>query len=280
MVDAAPPNESLPLPTPIVPSSVYSSNFINTAYGNTEDKKDIGVYGAYVSGGTKYAVFYREAATGRFKYGYTTTLPATTVTSVVLGDIALDALITTGVQSSSTTASTVLGFDISKNIASTNYPRTPSYGSCYINGYIRVNIFATGSWFNTGATWLAGPCSSDWSISTPTPNYGLKYTGPNAIAKFTYEFQLNGTLAGFYTLAIGSGTPVPIESAATNASGLDVRMTFVQINIGDNMNAASEFIAPINTNDSVIYYLAMQDATFSSGDTVSGGFNVTILEYT
>ncbi len=271
--------EDLPLPVPISVPSGFSSNFINVAYENTEDKKDIGIYGAYVSSGTKYAVFYREASSGRFKYGYTTTLPANTVTSVVLGDIAMDSIIATSLQMSSTTASTVLGFDSSKNIASTKYPRTPSYGSCYINNYIRVDIFTTGVWYNTGAVWLAGPCSSEWSLATPTPNFGLKYTGPNAIAKFTYEFQLNGTLAGFYTLAIGSGTPVPIESAATDASGLDVRMSFVQVNTGDNMNCASEFIAPINTNDSVIYYLSMQDAEFSSGDTVSGGFSAVILEY-
>ncbi len=278
MADVA-PNESLPLPVPLNVPYVTTSNFMNVAYGNTEDKKDIGVYGAYVSSGTKYAVFFREASSGRFKYGYTTTLPTSTVTSVVLGDISMDSIIGTGLQLSSATVSSVLGFDSSKNIVSTKYPTTPSYGSCYISIYTRINMPTPNVWYNAAGSWLAGSCSSQWSLATPTPNFGLKYTGPNAIVKITYTINSSGFAAGFATIAVGSGTPVPIESAAESAVGLDTRMTYIQKGDADGSTTGSIFTTTINTNDSIIFYSAGQSTGSDIFDVVSGGFSALVLSY-
>ncbi len=191
----------------------------------------------------------------------------------------MDSVIGTGLQLSSATASSVIGFNLTKNIASTKYPTTPSYGTCYISIYTRINTPVVNTWYNAAGSWLAGSCSSEWSLSTPTPNFGLKYTGPNAIVKITYSINSSGAAAAFTTLAIGANTPVPTESAASDASGLSPRMTYIQKNDADATCTSAIFTTTINTNDSIIFYAAAQSSPTNKFDVVSGGFGALVLEY-
>jgi hypothetical protein len=137
----------------------FKDNMVQIASDNSADAKDIGIYGKFISSGTKYGALYREAASGRFKYGVTTTLPTDTIASVTLGDIGFVNIYSTAMQSSGFTASTLVGFDSSKNLVSSKIPLTPSYGVCYCTGYTRITP-PSATWTIFGAVWNAGSCSS------------------------------------------------------------------------------------------------------------------------
>jgi hypothetical protein len=67
-------------------SAQFVSNMVNLNSTNSSDITDVGIYGTYVSSGTKYAAIYRDSVDKKFKVGTTSVLPSNVVSSIVLGD--------------------------------------------------------------------------------------------------------------------------------------------------------------------------------------------------
>jgi GH43 family beta-xylosidase len=181
----------------------------------------------------------------------------------------------TAMQSSGFTASTLIGFDSSKNLVSSKIPLTPSYGTCYANVYTRITP-SVNTWTLFGAIWSAGACSSDWTINTSVANRGLKYTGANALVQITYSAQTTSYVNANFSLGIGSGTPVPVENP--NSTGMSIRTCYNVVNDGDYSMVYSSFLANVNTNDSIIFYAALNSPS-TTCDVVSGNIQALVLEY-
>jgi hypothetical protein len=248
--------EDLPLPiNPDTSDIVITASLIGVNSSAIDNTKDLFFFGRYVSSGTKYAAIYRDVATGRLKYGYTSTEPGTTVTGLTALDFQIAGFYNTQVNISSQSTLRLAQTNVSSAIVSNNLPFTTSYGQLYFPIVSNSQTYPViNTWYPFTSRWTNGGCTSDWSVTSSDPGYGLKYTGANAIVEIIC--YVGYTVGGFKytTVAVGSGVPspgfTPSFSTLTGATSL--------FRLEENLVAYGlvRFLTTINTNDSVVPYTA------------------------
>jgi hypothetical protein len=269
--------EDLPLPiNPDTSDVVITASLIGVNSSAIDNTKDLFFFGRYVSSGTKYAAIYRDVATSRLNYGYTSTEPGTTVTGATSLDLQIAGFYNTQVNISSQTANRLAQTNGSNVIVSNNLLFTSSYGQLYFTFVSQTQTYPVAlTWYTFGNSWTSGGSTSDWSVTASSPGIGLKYTGPNALIEVICYAAY--TVGGwkYTTVAVGSGTPTP--PAPPSPTALTGIQTLFRLEDNNDAFGNVQFVTTINTNDSVIPYTA--SSTTASGVLRPSHVLVRVLTY-
>ncbi len=245
---------SLPTPTPVLLNPYYTSaNFYELATSNAADAKDIGISGVFISSGTKYAVMYREASTGNFRIGTTSTAPGDTVTGLTSADLEVASAYLNDLTISGLTTNSVLATDASKNLTvATKLYTAPSYFSAYCT-YTASSTVTANTWLSmsTRGTITMPVSTASFTTSTAVAGTGFKYTGPNAIIQISMSFVAYQSQL-YSAVTIGPGTP----AAPSNVSTRRANASFMRNDYLQSSPLLLEFITTINTNDELAIYVA------------------------
>lgn len=266
---------SLPTPTPATINPCYTTNnFYEIGTANAADVKDLGVSGTFISGGTKYAVMYREASTGNFRIGTTSTAPTSTVTGVTAADFEFANAYLNSLTIAGLTANSILATDASKNATvTTKLYITPSFFSAYCT-YTGSTVVTANTWvlMSTRATITMPTSTANFTTSTAVANTGVKYTGAPAIVQVSMTIMTNAANV-FCAITTGVGTPAAPADTTTRRSNVSIQRN-------DSLSSTTlylDFITTMNTNDELAIYLGSQGTRLAIGTwTVSG----TVLGYT
>ncbi len=266
---------SLPTPTPVSLDPYFTSaNFYELATSNAADVKDIGISGVFISSGTKYAVMYREASTGNFRIGTTSTAPGDMVTGLTNADIEVANAYLTNLTISGLTANSAVATDASKNLTvATKLYLTPSYFSGYCT-YTGSTSITANTWvlLSTKGTITVPVLTADFTTSTAVANTGVKYTGPPAIIEISMVFMTNSSSL-YSAITVGPGTPASPSGVVTRRANVSQMRNDYLTNTPLQLN----FITTINTNDELAIYIGSATTFINIFSwTVAG----TILGYT
>lgn len=248
-------DEPLPEPIDVNPSDFrIAASLIGVNKNAVDASKDMFFFGDYVSAGTKYAALYRNTTNARLTFAITSTKPTTTVAGTTAKSMQIANAYCALVNCAGATASRAAYVDSVGAILASKVPFTSSYGQAYAPK-LTITYGSTNTYQTFGNRLVAGTSTSDWSIVSSSPGFGLKYTGPAAYIEVYYlaSYQCVGTK--YTTVAVGAGVPTP-GVAVTTATITSTTCPDVATYAAGRARAV--FI--VNTNDSIVPYTASSTA--------------------